>query len=266
MRQYLFFSILFLFSFFSVSAQTNLSDYSFVVVPDNFEFTSEKDQFQLNSMTKQYLNSVGFNAFFQDELPRVNNCDGLYADVVSGGSFITTTMQVILKDCKGTVVFESQEGRSKRKDYRQAYQESLRESFKSINKLNVKQTDIVIDTSPSNVVKAAEKRLSEKTDIVVKEKTIVSNTSVLEGPKNKFTHYINTQSSYLLRKSEAGYFLYKEDSSNVMGLVLLGELKMLSNGAGFSIKGALNGLATFQKNGDLAIQEGTKISTFVFQN
>ncbi|GER60739.1 hypothetical protein ULMA_28470 [Patiriisocius marinus] len=266
MKQFLFFSILFLLSLFSVTAQTNLSDYSFVVVPDNFEFTSEKDQFQLNSMTKQYLNSVGFNAFFQDELPRVNNCDGLYADVISGGSFITTTMQVILKDCKGTVVFESQEGKSKRKDYRQAYQESLREAFKSINKLNVKQTDIVIDTSPSNVLKATEKRLNDKVAPVIKDKVIVSKGSVYSGPESKFSHYTNTRLSFLLRKYFDSYYLYREDSDIDMTFTLLGELKKRPDGKGYKIEGVLNGLATFQENGDLSIQNGTEVSVFVFQN
>ncbi len=260
----------------SLHAQSHVNDYSFVVVPESFEFSTEKNQFQLNTMTKFYLNKNGFNAFFQSELPRVSNCDGLYVDVISKGSFVFTKTIIYLKDCKGTVVFQSQEGLSKKKEYREAYQESLRDAFKSIERLNVNQTAIIYDNSTSNVEKAAAKRLGHpaiKETIIVEEnensEPNVKNTVVgigQDGPEAKFTYYRMKESSYLLRKSNEGYFFYSEDSSNSLGLVLLGELKQNNSSSGFVISGSLVGDAFFQKNGDLHIKEKDALQVFTFQN
>ena len=49
--------------------QTNLNDYSYVIVPDQFDFLKSKDQFQLNSMTKFYFEKSGFNAYLADSAP-----------------------------------------------------------------------------------------------------------------------------------------------------------------------------------------------------
>jgi hypothetical protein len=261
---------------FSTFAQSNLNDYSFVVVPENFEFTSEKDQFQLNSMTKYYLNEHGFNAFFQSELPRVNNCDGLYAEVVSKGSFVTTTAIIYLKDCEGTVLFESQEGRSKKKEYRQAYQESLRDAFKSIERLNISQTAIVVDSSASNVDKAAAKRITgarlkidavpSENQTVAKAKRLIATDNSFDGPLLKFSYFKKGTSAYLLRKSKTGYSFYIEDESDSIGLILLGSLFVTSDDMAYSIKGQVEGLITFSENGDLILKESDTLEVFKLQN
>ena len=79
-------------------AQKSLSEYSFVVVPDTFDFLSEDNQYQLNDMTKFFLDKNGFNAYYFNELPRVDNCDGLWADVESISGFTRTKIIVVLKD------------------------------------------------------------------------------------------------------------------------------------------------------------------------
>ena len=71
-------------------AQKRLSDYSFVVVPDEFEFLSKANQYQLNDMAKYYLTKNGFNTYYFSELPSVDNCDGLWADVESISGFTRT--------------------------------------------------------------------------------------------------------------------------------------------------------------------------------
>lgn len=272
MKQFAIFGFLF-FTFFTTFGQSNLSDYSFVVVPESFEFSSEKDQFQLNSMTKYYLNKNGFNAFFQTELPSVNNCDGLYAEVSSEGSFILTKTVLYLKDCKGNIVFKSEEGTSKKKEYRQAHQESLRDAFKSIEKLKVNQTNLIVDTSTSNVAKAAAIRLNSKNETDNTIATIITTKvndrqqgGFNDGPLTKFSYYKKELSSYLLRKFEDHFFLYLEDQNSAIGLVLLGELVKLKEGIGFLITGELNGVATFKNNGDIVVNENDVLQVFKFQN
>jgi len=68
------------FCFISVGfSQESLSDYSFVVVPEKYDFVSEADKYQLNSLTKFLFNKHGFNAYFDREMPDVRRCDGLWA-------------------------------------------------------------------------------------------------------------------------------------------------------------------------------------------
>ena len=111
---------IFLFLSFSIQSvsQSSISDFSYVVVPDLFEFLNEKDQHQLNSLTKHLLTKYGCNAYFLNELPNVKRCDGLYAEVIKSGGFIYTKLAIEIKDCNGFVIYRSLEGRSKLKDYK----------------------------------------------------------------------------------------------------------------------------------------------------
>ena len=124
-------------------AQKRLSDYSFVVVPDEFEFLSKANQYQLNDMAKYYLTKNGFNTYYFSELPSVDNCDGLWADVESIAGFTRTKILVVLKDCKGIEVYRSEPGASKQKEYKKSYQDALRKAFLSFEELNVQQKAVV---------------------------------------------------------------------------------------------------------------------------
>ena len=132
-------------------AQKRLSDYSFVVVPDKFEFLSKANQYQLNDMTKYYLAKNGFNTYYFSELPSVDNCDGLWADVESTSGFTRTKMMVVLKDCKGNEVYRGETGASKQKDYKKSYQDALRKAFLSFEELHLQQKDVVVRPRASDM-------------------------------------------------------------------------------------------------------------------
>jgi len=128
-------------------SQTSLNDYHYVVVPDQFEFLRGKDQFQVNSLTVWLLNKNGFNAYLDSQLPlslRKKPCKGLKAVVVTKENFIAFKANIVFTDCMGAVVYTSDEGRSKDKDYRKAYHEAVRKAFESITALNV--TQLPLDT------------------------------------------------------------------------------------------------------------------------
>src|SRR5690554_6338698 len=95
------------------SQQKELSDYSFVLVPESFEFLNEPDQYQLNSMAVFYLEKSGFNAFLISKAPNFDRCSGLYANVEDRGSLLGGRLQVVLSDCNGNEVYRSEIGRSK---------------------------------------------------------------------------------------------------------------------------------------------------------
>ena len=207
---------IFLFLSFSVHSisQSQISDYSYVVVPDLYDFLNERDQYELNSMTKFLFNKYGCNAYFINELPNVKRCDGLYADVIKSGNFIYTKLTVVVKDCNGFVIYKGLEGRSKLKDYKQSYYEALRGAFESFASLDIHQKELAIYDD-------------DKADPAVAIATGSTASNSL-GPKNlpdsKYSNYTLNGNSYLLRKTAEGYSLYEESSSEEDGLVLIGKL------------------------------------------
>ena len=78
----------------------------------------------------------GFKAYLDsDILPQEvadYNCNKLYANVESHGSFIRTKLRIVLKDCKNNVLYVSSEGKSKDKDWGRAYNEALRDAGQSL--------------------------------------------------------------------------------------------------------------------------------------
>lgn len=123
-----------------LSAQNSVNQYQYVIVPAQFKFLNQPDEYRLNTLTKLLLEKYGFKVFFDsDTLPEKlteSRCDKLYADVLSSGSFIMTKMQVTLKDCKNNLVYQSAIGNSKEKEYRVSYTRALREAFQSFETLN----------------------------------------------------------------------------------------------------------------------------------
>lgn len=125
---------------------SDLNNYKYAIVPSKFGFQNIPNEYRLNILTKMYLEQFGFTTYLNtDAMPEEllnNNCNKVYVDVISNGSFITTKLKIILKDCKNTILFTSAEGRSKEKDYNLAYNEALREALQSFKTLNYKYTPI----------------------------------------------------------------------------------------------------------------------------
>lgn len=119
----------------------SVNDFKAVIVPIKFDFAKGVNPYRLSTMTKANLIKAGFNAFYEnDQLPAelINRCDLLYADVKRDNAFLVTKLFIELKDCFGKVVYTSEMGRSKEKEYEAAYRESLDLAFVSVNNLHYK--------------------------------------------------------------------------------------------------------------------------------
>ncbi|MGJ8592276.1 MAG: hypothetical protein ACSHXF_06995 [Aquaticitalea sp.] len=132
---------LFLFiSCLSLFAQNSINDYKYVIVPNQFEFLKESDQYQINSLTKFLFNKYGYIAYMQnEELPedlRRNGCLGLICDVVKESGFLKTKLRIDLKDCKGNVVQSSRIGESREKEFAKAYNLALRDAFETFQNMS----------------------------------------------------------------------------------------------------------------------------------
>ena len=134
--------LVFLLISVSVFGQKNINNYKYIVVPRQMEAFDEADKYQTSSLAKFLFNKNGFTAFLnEDDLPKdlaLNKCLALRAQLVDGSGMFSTKLTLVLKDCYNEMIFRADEGKSKIKEYKRAYQEALRKSFSSIKRLNYK--------------------------------------------------------------------------------------------------------------------------------
>lgn len=153
MKKY--FLLVLLFISFSGYAQNTLNNYKYVLVPERFNFLKEADQYGLNSQAKTNLEEKGFTVYFDNsELPSEianNRCSALVLEVLEKNSMFSTNLTLVLKDCKGNVLFKGKEGKSREKEYRLAYNFSLKAAFTSLNEFQYAYNGAVIAAEPQAV-------------------------------------------------------------------------------------------------------------------
>ena len=153
---------------FTSNAQVNLSDYKYVVVPKRFSGFNEENQHRTSTLIKHLFSKKGFVTVYSDYLPEDlsdNRCLALYADLINDSSMFSTKTILVLKDCKRKEVMQSQEGRSKKKDYEAAFSEAINNAFNSFKGLDYsykpKMEEEPITVSFKNDVKTLEDKPME---------------------------------------------------------------------------------------------------------
>jgi hypothetical protein len=162
MKRHLFI-ILLAFSF-SVQAQSNVNGYKYLIVPEKFSFLKQINQYGLNTETKALFEQKGFTVYFDNaELPTeiaTDRCKALTVELLEKNSMFVTNLTVVLKDCKGTVVLKSKEGKSREKEYNTSYNGALKEAFASLSDFryvagSTAEVSSPAPTTPTPEVKAA---------------------------------------------------------------------------------------------------------------
>ncbi|PNW29305.1 hypothetical protein [Formosa algae] len=147
------FLVLFISVCFSSIAQTNLNAYKYVIVPETFDFLKKPNLYQMNALTQFLLEKEGFVAIMENEVMpadlEANGCLALRVDVLNESSLFTTKLKVLLRDCKSAIVFESDYGTTKEKDYKKAYQLALRNAFKSFEDVNYEYQAVAVASTPA---------------------------------------------------------------------------------------------------------------------
>ncbi|MCP2029271.1 hypothetical protein L1276_004455 [Flavobacterium sp. HSC-32F16] len=113
----------------------SINDYKAVIIPLKYDFMKTDNQYRLATVTKSNLLRAGFKAYYaNEEIPAGlgDRCELLYIDVKKDNAFLVTKLFVELKDCYGKVVYTSEIGKSREKDYEAAYKESLDNAFISV--------------------------------------------------------------------------------------------------------------------------------------
>lgn len=203
-------------------AQSNLNDYKYIIVPHQFDFLNEPDKYLLNSLLKQFLEKKGFEVYFNDEnFPSdlaVNNCLALKAQVRNKSNMFSSKTNVDLVNCNNQAVFMSEEGSSNSKEFRQSYQESLREALKSLEAVDYKYNynaavtkNVLPGTqnvvNQQNVQQQTYQQQTVQQQIAVQTPTVNAVVQVVE---TTIVDMVSDGESYMLKPNGKGFELYKK--------------------------------------------------------
>jgi len=191
--------------------QKSVNNYSHIIVDEKLAFLKKVDQYQTSSLAKFLFNKYGFIAYLNtDELPEEimrNRCTALFASINNESSMLTTKLQLVLKDCNGRLIFTSQIGKSKEKEFKKAYHEAIRNAFLDSVIQNYKYAPKKSVTYKSTVKEIVPIPVKKKEPIKVDIKPVVKKTQPEIIQKNiKKTKWISRTVLYAQIK-ESGYQL-----------------------------------------------------------
>jgi hypothetical protein len=124
-------------------AGAQLDRYKYIVVPLQFEEFRQPNQHQTSTLVKHLFVQEGFTAVYDNALPAdllAQPCLGLRTRLQDESSLFQTKVRLVLMDCQGQVVFETQEGKSREKDYKLSYREAISEAFTSLQGIDYTYT------------------------------------------------------------------------------------------------------------------------------
>ncbi len=260
---------IFIFCFISAilsAGAQELSSYKYIIVPAEFDFLKEPNQYELNALTKFLLEKKGYEVYMEgdEEVKNVsgNRCEALFADLKNDSGLFVTRLKIVLKDCGNTEVLVSEEGKSRVKDYKPAFQEALRKAVGSIpEKDNAVEEAIVsgfpqVDNAPEE---QNDDNLQEENEVEgeVIEETVDNKTpearqlpGATPAPDVERLDFVKGNGEYFLVKTENGYNFYQQG----MGEPFAALIKS-SSGSGYIYSSiTAKGMAQFNQNGNLVVE------------
>ncbi|MBL4605891.1 MAG: hypothetical protein JKY02_09600 [Flavobacteriaceae bacterium] len=221
--------IAFFLLFVGVSQGQEVNKYKYVVVDSQFHFVKKVDGFETSSLTKFLFNKLGYEAYLDnEEAPEdfslnSNRCKALFAKGVSNSNMLTTKIRIELSDCNGKLVFRSEEGKSRIKDYKRAYRHAIRIAFQSLSKLNYSY-DTSLATKVTVVEKPTIRKEEKKKPLMVTKKVTtkakaISKYKLLYAQKNENGYQlVNTKPVVLfilLNTSQENKFIIKDKNGTL---------------------------------------------------
>ena len=216
-----------------------INNYQYVIVPKKFTDFKTEDKYGLNTSVKLLLQKYGFKAYFSDESftdDTLNRCDFLTADLINESGIMVTKVRVALKDCKGNVVFQTEIGSSREKQYALAYNQALRDAAKSFETLGYRYEGKVASSEPTvekPVVRVSETRIESVSKPNSNEKPTVRviDNKIESKPNTPFFFAQPTANGYQVVENEPKVIMrlyntsqknvFMADKNGVNGTVLL---------------------------------------------
>lgn len=199
--------------------------YKYAIVPVKFSILKKENQHNINTISKKMMESYGLEIFFENQLPsNFNTCEAILIDLEENNSMFATKLTIVFKDCKNQVIFKSEEGISREKDFNKAYNEALRYAAKSIekydfiNKNNSKKGLVIVKENiepKSENVEDLKFVPFKKTDTEVANEN--KNSSITKIIVNKESN-IETKETMKLQNTSNGYFLINQNNENELQL------------------------------------------------
>ncbi len=168
-------------SLFTLNVQGQLNDYKYVIVPKKFEDFKKENQHLTSTLVKHLFTQKGFNTIYDDAIPdelHNNGCLGLRVDLKNLSSMFTTKVKLILEDCNGNSIFMTQEGRSKEKKYKVAFNKAITQAFNSIEALNYAYVEKPGEETVTLNFKNDVKTLKDETQVEKQTGNLNQNPSV----------------------------------------------------------------------------------------
>lgn len=225
-----------------------INRYKYAIIPETYEFTGEKDQYQLNSLTKFLLKKEGFNTLMTTEKTpedlKMDPCLAFNTRVKDNSGIFVTKLVLIFEDCSGEEVFRSKEGRSREKEFKKAYHEALRDAFESIEELNYNYSNDrqIVGTQTGNAKEKLEKRKKPL------EKSIKNEPSI--GVKFSQENYYSFEGQdFRIEEVDQKLALYSDGASEPIAILIPSE-----NGNYIYNSLLLQGVAYFDDSGNFIVE------------
>ncbi len=188
-------SIFILFAYLGYG-QNNLNDYKYIIVPKKFESFKNENQHQTSTLVSYLFSQKGFTTVYDDALPEdlnKNRCLGLKAILNDDSSMFSTKTQIALQDCNGELVFETNEGKSRIKNYKESYSEAIRSAMSSFDRIDYSYEENNQNAEPITVsFKNDVKKLEEKApDLKTSEATVPSQEKMKEKAEGRQPKNVN---------------------------------------------------------------------------
>lgn len=133
----------------------SLNDYNKAIVPVRFAFQKSDNQYRINATVKAFLNGKGIEAYIaNEEMPegfQDVKCNKIYVDAQEENTMFVTKIKFVFKDCYGTVLFTTDLGQSREKEYAISYNLASIEALKTFDKAKYAYSGKVLkDEVPQN--------------------------------------------------------------------------------------------------------------------
>lgn len=182
-------------NFFAFGQEKVINNYKYIIVPERFPFLKQNDQFQTSSLTKFLLEKNGFTVVLDsEEYPiglKNDVCKALTANVVDKSSMFKTTVLIEFKNCSKKVVYTTEEGDSKEKDYKKSFQEAIRDAHSNMSDIKYVPFPnlVLIDAIKEPVADASQSSIKIEVPPTILEKVSINNalkeTNILYAQPNE---------------------------------------------------------------------------------
>lgn len=207
----------------------SINNYKYVIIPLKFDFLKSDNQYRLATLSKFNLAKAGFESFYDNEpfpSENIQRCDLMSFDVIKEKSFLTTKLHVVFKDCYGKIIYQSETGMSKEKDFQLAYTEALNKAFTSIYALNykfiginkVKESTVnAINVNPDKIITQDVIKVEEKL-VTAEKKGLIEDTVFLYAqPVVNGFQLVDTTPKVVMKvykTSSTSCFIAEKDTNN----------------------------------------------------